>query len=144
MSFSPIFLILMYIYIYMMGGLGHHYGNFFLHIPILYILKASYQFWNKYFFFIFHRFFLRFLRDFLIKMKNRRFIDLSYDIKRFFLINNNGCFETCVACHFQNTPYIKKMYSQNLVEEFLLSRFFYHSSNKLINVKKTQQYKFTN
>ena len=35
--------------------------------------------------------------------KNSQFIDVLY----FFVINNNGCIETCVACHFQNTLTLK-------------------------------------
>ena len=42
-------------------------------------------------------------------------------LKDFLFINNNGHIKTCVACHFQNTPYIKKNYSQNLIGKFLLS-----------------------
>ena len=59
-------------------------------------------------------------RDFFFKIENSHFIDRSYDVNRFFLINNNGYIETCVACHFHNPPYMKRNYSWKLICKFYL------------------------
>ena len=51
--------------------------------PILHVVKASYQFWKKYFFH-FSWIFLRFFRDFFRKMKNSQFIDQKKSMKNIF------------------------------------------------------------